>query len=102
MYMSDYGYASDLVSCQKNLVNYSESACINTNWIHNSKNQWTIIPDYAFSNRVMNISSTGALSSGYTHGEPILVVRPALYLKSDVGIVEEKETSTGIKYYVVE
>jgi hypothetical protein len=27
---------------------------------------------------------------------------PTLYLKSDVGIVEEKETSEGLKYFVVE
>ena len=29
-------------------------------------------------------------------------VRPVMYLKSGAGIIEEKETSEGLKYFVVE
>ena len=95
---SDYGYASDLSNCQMTLVNYNDSNCKLTNWIYYPiSSQWTLIS-------FTNTQGVFYLLSGdcYGRAHSAVSVRPVMYLKSNVNIVEEKETSTGIKYYVVE
>ena len=98
---SDYGYSVDLSSCQSLLNNYGSKKCVDSSWIYNStKHQWTLIPVTLYTDVVFNVLSLGRISNAYTYFNTFSV-RPVLYLKSDVGVVEEKETSEGLKYLVV-
>ena len=90
IYPSDYGYATDLSQCDKQLSSYSDSAnsyaCRSNNWLFDSSySQWTISP-YAYntSNRAFFADSDGSLVGDGAY-KPC-AVRPAVYLKSGVVI----------------
>ena len=101
MYPSDYGYSTDLNSCKLTLTSYDSESCQGSNWMYFSRTrQWTISP-HPNSGSVVVISLEGRVGSVATNNAGF-TVRPALYLKSDVSIVEEKETNEGIKYLVVQ
>ena len=102
MHLSDYGYGVDLNECQNVLGDYDASTCINTNWLYDSiKDQWTLTLVSSSGNHgVFIVYSDGISFSGIARD--VFGVRPVLYLKSNVGIVEEKETEEGLKYFVVE
>ena len=101
MYPSDYGYSSDLKVCQHTLYEYSNPTCKDTNWIYDSTiSQFMLMPSSYSSSHVFIKNTDSVVGVGittYSFG-----VRPVLYLKSDVSIVEEKLTLEGIKYFVVE
>ena len=100
MNSSDYGYSGDLSYCQSTLYHYSLDACKTTTWLYDSnKSQWTLNPFSSNKIYVFFVHSTGAFSD--TDAKETYIIRPVLYLKSDIGIVEEKETSEGLKYLVV-
>ena len=102
MYPSDYGYSADLSSCQTTLSSYDNSTCTTTNWMYDSnKWQWTLIPYSSYADTVCSVYPSGNVNYG-NQSNVAIGVRPVLYLNSDVGIVEEKETSEGLKYFVVE
>ena len=100
MYPSDYGYSANLKECQSTLYNYSLSTCKTTSWLSYSVNQWTLIPFSSSASSVFYVVPSGYVSS--RKASDVAFVRPVLYLNSNVGIVEERETSDGIKYFVVE
>ena len=103
MYPSDYGYGADLGKCNKAPYNYSRTAsCIATDWLLDSSlTQWTLNPNSSSSYYVFCVFSSGYVVYSHAYYTDF-GVRPALYLKSDVSIVGEGTTVTGIKYYVVE
>ena len=94
MYPSDYGYATsggtttDRNSClNKELYNWENvSDCYNNDWILNSSTQWTIAP-HASSDGVFNLTSSGFLNA-YLATRTLSVVRPVVFLKSGIKIVE--------------
>ena len=87
MYVSDYGYATDLRKCRAVLTSYSDNECYNNNWLgDSSNNQYTISPrnytnyaSYIFYINNSKVVASGSASSGYT-------VRPVVNLKWDVFI----------------
>ena len=98
MYVSDYGYASDVCET-KVLYNSSSSsndlrACNTTNWLYNIKvNEW-LLPQYASNSlNVFNVISDGNVHNGGVSNNKF-AVRPVLYLKTEVQINEGDGTST--------
>ena len=84
MYVSDYGYSVLSSGCARttNLGSYSTNACAGNAWLKKETTEWTITPNYSDSLKVWYIHPLGHIvdysaNRGY-------VVRPVLYLKSDV------------------
>ena len=103
MYPSDYGYATsggsttDRTTClNTNLNDWSSSSvsdCKNNDWLFNSSYQWTISP-FAHSSAAsvaLDVSSTGSVSGIDAYG--LYVVRPVVYLSSNVKISGGEGTS---------
>ena len=93
MYLSDYMYATDLSLCIQNGYNYKDSNCFNNNWLTYSDGvQWPIVPDSSHSNSVFRIGNDGYI--GYYTATNTYVVRPVLYLKSNIIITGGSGTSS--------
>ena len=98
MYVSDYGYASD--NCEiKALNDYNNSndlrICNNTNWLFNLKKLEATITQYSnTSTSIHYIADNGIVVSTYQASLAQTVVRPTLYLKSEVRIIDGEGTST--------
>ena len=106
MNMSDYGYASNV--CYNNVLlndfdneqDYRLEKCRNSNWIYNRDMIYTINPYYSteFLNNVRTVDGYGqvdAFFAGYHRG-----VRPVVYLKPEVKIINgtgEKESPFYLK-----
>ena len=91
IYSSDYRYAADLNSSE-----------VTANWMYDSTNHhWTLTGYATSSDWVFRVHSTGYIGHNYGSGFS-LCIRPTLFLKSHINIIEEKETSEGLKYFVVE
>ena len=102
MYPSDYGYSADLSSCQVVLSGYSDGLCKDLNWMYDSTAyQWALTP-YSWNSQLLFYATSNGIVNYNSDTRATYTVRPVLYLKSDVSIMEEKETSDGIKYWVVE
>ena len=89
MYPSDYGYSVLASSCARttNLSSYSKSTCAGQSWLYKTGYEWTITPYSSDSNRVFYLTSYG----GYLHYNAVVSgnsVRPVLYLKSNVYVVD--------------
>ncbi len=93
MYPSDYGYAvgGDIrATClDKSLYYYSRDNCCENDWLfYILRTQWTITPgshpSYAY--YVFYIDSSGGVNASTAYNAD--VVRPTLYLKSDVKIID--------------
>ena len=98
MYLSDYGYASDVCET-KALYNSSSSndlrACNTTNWLYNIKvNEWLLPQGTSNSLYAFYVRSVG--DAGYNGGVGgyQLAVRPVLYLTSSVQITGGNGTSS--------
>ena len=81
IYPSDYGYASTDTTCRNGL---GSSNCKNENWLFNSAYQWTLSPYSGGANLVFRVRLEGDV--GDSGAGSTYVVRPALFLKSDVVI----------------
>ena len=98
MYVSDYGYASD--NCETKALNdYNNSndlrICNNTNWLFNLKKLEATITQYSnTSTSIHYIADNGTVVSTYQASLAQTVVRPTLYLKSEVRIIDGDGTST--------
>ena len=98
MYVSDYGYASD--NCEiKALNDYNNSndlrICNNTNWLFNLKKLEATITQYSNTpTSIHYIADNGIVISTYQASLAQTVVRPTLYLKSNVKITGGLGTST--------
>lgn len=103
MYASDYGYAVDSISCPRTtkLNNYSSiSSCKTNNWLFNSSAQWTLTPDSSDSYQAFMVEGNGDM---YYYGVYFgYGVRPSIYLKSNVKIVNNgKDGSQSNPYDLV-
>ena len=84
MYVSDYGYGTDLTKCSYDIDEYDNSAnlyaCRKNNWLYNSEHQWLITPSgtaayyYACYVNLNGFSDNTYVYHHYNH------VRPVLYL----------------------
>ena len=98
MYVSDYGYASD--NCETKALNdYNNSndlrICNNANWLFNLKKLEATITQYSnTSTSIHYIADNGIVVSTYQASLAQTVVRPTLYLKSEVRIIDGEGTST--------
>ena len=81
IYPSDYGYASTDTTCRSGL---GSTNCKNENWLFNSKYQWTLSPYSGGTDSVFGVLSGGDVFYRYAYYAS--VVRPVLFLKSDVVI----------------
>lgn len=100
MYPSDYGYASDLSKCSSVLRNYQyDEECKGTNWIYINETQWTITPFSGTSGYTFDNGSLGGIFSSNARID--FRVRPVMYLKSDIEILNIQKTKDGINYYEV-
>lgn len=99
LYVSDYGYATDLAKCGSNLHNYSSNtdsyACRTNNWLYNgTSSMWFITHDAKWPAIVFNAADNGYVNRGnveyYSHG-----VYPSLYLNPELSIeLDHEGTST--------
>ncbi len=99
MYPSDYGYAvgGDLrTTCLRKTMNSYNSGCINYDWLRGASNaQWTITPSAGstYAHWAFVVESDGRVSS--VHAGYGYAIRPTLYLKSGVKIVDRNYEDYG-------
>lgn len=94
-YSSDYGYATDLGLCQKQLVSYDDATCTSNNWLKNiiTINEinagWLLAPDSSFADSVWYVDSSGDIFGGATSDMrlviPVLSINSELDIKSGTG-----------------
>ena len=95
-YPSDYGYAADLSSCQKQLGSYNDATCTANNWMKNilaPNYGWLLTPRSAYAYHAWYVYSSGSVydntSASYARG-----VAPVLSLTSELGIGPGSGTSS--------
>ena len=66
--------------------NDNHTSCLNTNWMDNNDNWWTLSPDSDRSNNVLVVGLNGFISSYNLPGNYTNAVRPSVYLSSDIKI----------------
>ncbi len=88
MYPSDYGYSVLASSCARttNLSSYSSSSCAGKSWLYKIGYERTITPYSSSSSNVFYLNGDGYLSGSIASGGSS--VRPVLYLKSNVYVVD--------------
>ena len=88
MYPSDYGYSVLASSCARttNLNSYNKSTCAGQSWLYKTGYEWTITPDSSYSSTLVYLDSNGDLD--YRNAGGGYSVRPVLYLKSNVYVVD--------------
>ncbi len=86
MYPSDYGYAVDSTSCSRTttLFDYYSVNCYENNWLYSKTHNWAITPKNNYRSGMFLVGSGSVVESNANSSE---AVRPALYLKSNVSIV---------------
>ena len=83
MYLSDYGYATDIELCQQNLYNYENTNCKNNNWLFNNNSQWSIVHVSNSQGKSFSITSSGWVStSNATYSQAS--IRPTIFLYKNV------------------
>jgi leucine-rich repeat (lrr) protein len=83
MYLSDYGYATDIELCQQNLYNYENTNCKNNNWLFNNNSQWSIVHVSNSQGKSFSITSSGWVStSNATYYQAS--IRPTIFLYKNV------------------
>ena len=99
MYASDYGYAAGSTCANNTKLGYNSStgfnvSCYNNDWLYKSSiTQWTLSPSLysSYATNVFYMSSIGTLGSEVAYCA--YVVRPVLYLSSEVVIKNGLGTS---------
>ena len=103
MYPSDYGYATsggsttNRTNCLNTaLFNWNSSRdCYNNDWLYNSSNfQWTLTPSASHSYFAFIVYSSGLVSGTITVQAPSYGISPALYLNSNIKIVNGEGTES--------
>ncbi len=102
MYPSDYGYAtsggstSNRTSClNKELYHWDSSSysdCKNNDWLYTGTTQWTLAPNSSYSYPVFYVYSTGYVSYSSNNANNQNVVRPSVYLLSEMSILSGEGT----------
>ena len=95
MYASDYGYAVPDI-CTQNLNTYKDDTtnCVNTNWLYNIKVTEWVLNQVTKNAYVFNIYGGNYINSGGRNVTSSYAVRPTLYLKPNVQIMDGDGTST--------
>ena len=92
IYISDYGYAAS-DDCAEILSNYDDISCTSNNWLYTGEYEWLLTyevsQDYTF---IFDIHSSGKIALDMFDIENM--VRPVLYLSSDVMITGGTGTSS--------
>lgn len=94
MYVSDYLYSAAASTCDRTMLasSYQKPACAGSSWIYGPGLEWTIMSDSYNENYAYRIHDMGYISPNDTNmGRE---VRPTLYLKSSVFIIEGTGTMT--------
>ena len=83
---SDYGYCADLSQCNQKLGEYYNTGCAGTDWLSIGRREWTLSSRAGSGDAfyVFIVNDDGSL--GYGFADDVLVVRPAVFLKSGVSI----------------
>ncbi len=98
MYPSDYGYAvggENRSSCLKREFIYYNEDCYKDDWLFFKDNsgtshyQWTISPYGTFYNGAFSVVSDGSI--GYNAVTKTAYVRPTIYLKTNVKIINDEQ-----------
>ena len=89
-YASDYGYASDFDICKSTLYYYTNSNCIDSNWmkpiiVTHGYFGWFLNPSSAVSTTVLSVTNGGSISFTASYNGP--EVAPVLFLNSNVIVV---------------
>ena len=97
IYPSDYGYAVDGSVNSQCFENDLWSwrwypSCGTGDWLKTSGDQWTMMPDGRWKDTVHRIYGAGQVGDSWTYGT--YMVRPALYLKTDVLVSSGNGTSS--------
>lgn len=88
-YLSDYGYATDLSKCQKQLDSYNDTTCALNNWVknvitNNGTILWVLAPNCS-SNVTWYVGSSGSIVTYGDQSESHSII-PVLYLNSKLTI----------------
>ena len=93
-YPSDYGYATDLSKCSKELHNYDDDTCKNNDWMYpiitNSASDygWLLTSNSGNARRAFSVNSSGRVRNDFGNGVySVNGVAPVLYLSADQDIV---------------
>ncbi len=89
MYMSDYGYATDLSKCNSTLLKYDDSLCESNNWLsYKGFYLWLLNSNNLIPYVSWGINNNGRASTeGYICSNTISV-RPVLYIDSTSRIID--------------
>ncbi len=92
MSVTDFGYGSNNVSCERTTVlTTKNNACMSNNYLFN-KSQWTITPRSDTNGYVLVVASVGFVGEAYAVNPR--GVHPSLFLKPEVKIKSGKGTET--------
>ena len=111
-YPSDYGYATNLAECQKQLTSYSDTTCTGSNWMKNiitnygNSKGWLITPNMENVNYVYYVNSAGNVYglnlADNNFAYAVFAVLPTLYLNYDLTInINENSKGTIAKPYQI-
>lgn len=106
MYPSDYGYASRECYSNKNLKDYADSDCTNSNYLFGNqnngtmKNEWLISHYSGSSTYATCVREGGQFNQAYAIGS-IMTIRPTFFLKSNTILITKNHDGTKINPYIV-
>lgn len=80
---SDYGFASDLRVCDKNMNKYNDENCIKTNWLYKGVKTWLLTTHNEYPNYAWCIDATGSINND-ERVQYSYAVHPTLYLNADL------------------
>ncbi len=98
-YASDYGYATDLGLCQKQLAYYDDKTCTTNNWMKSiitkdgASSGWLLTTNYTYLTTVWYVYSDGYVYHDNGLAFNAYVVVPVLSLNSELGITSGTGTS---------
>ncbi len=84
LYVSDYGYGTNLTKCSEAMYSYSgeySSECVANNWLFNGDTKWLITPKSTYFGQAFSVRSTGYADDGDSvpyskHVTPVLYLDP--------------------------
>jgi len=105
LYPSDYGYATDLKTCNVNMNSYNESACVDSNWMmdlmyHEDGNTNWLITGYSENTvRAFFVVSSGSFGWQSLATGPYYIY-PTVYLDTSLSINDKCDGSEAKPYQI--
>lgn len=98
-YASDYGYATDLSVCTKNMNSYNEQNCLNNNWLYKDSDAWLLTANNKnargwYTTFVGNIDA-----AGFIYVDRMIL--PTLYLNAEIEFSGVGDGSSSNPYRIV-